>query len=452
MANDTPAASWPWTPRQVALATVFVVGVLAGFFLLYRFRTVILLFFVAMMIGAGVKPAVKRFARLGVPRLYAEILIYLVLLAAIVTFGLLAVPPLLEQGTALTGISVRYYNEFRGFLANSDSDILRSLAFRLPPRFEIADVITDPTQPTDESSEENRQSGSGESTTEESTQTLAADQAVARAFNIMNLAGQVLFGISALFLLSFYWTLEDERAIRSVLFLFPSRRRNDLRELIEEIEEKLGGFLLGQGLLALTIGALSLIAFTLIGLPNALLLAMIAGITEVIPIVGPILGAIPAVIVASAIDPTKVIWVLVAAAVIQFLENNLLVPRVMKKSVGVNPLLTLLAFATLASLLGILGALLAVPLAAVFQVLINRFLLEPMREAKLEPEGRDYLSYLRLQAQELAQDIRRQEQNGEAEDEIEELEPGEERLEESIEAVANELDRLLSDVAQREAT
>jgi hypothetical protein len=196
---------------------------------------------------------------------------------------------------------------------------------------------------------------------------------------------------------------------------------------------------------------MALIAYLIIGLPNALSLGIIAGVLEAVPTIGPALGAVPAVLVASSISPDKIIWVLVATAVIQLLENNLLVPRIMDISVGVHPLLTLLSLATLSSLMGLTGALLAVPLAAIFQMLINRYLVQPLQEEQA-PSGRDYLSYLRLKSQELGQDARKLASLQPVKEEKESENPQsveiqEQQLGESIETLAADLDKILAQIS-----
>jgi predicted PurR-regulated permease PerM len=230
-----------------------------------------------------------------------------------------------------------------------------------------------------------------------------------------------------------------------LLFIFPTSRRDNAREIFDAVEAKLGGFLLGEAILCSTISAFSLISFLLIGLPNAFVLALIAGVMELVPTVGPALGALPAILVASTIGVNKIILVLISATLIQLLENNLLVPRIMDKSVGVNPLITLLALAAFSSLFGLVGALLAVPLAAIIQLLINRFVIDRDETSEIRPEGRDYLSYLRLQAQEISRDTRRQVRNNEQE-------PQKilDQVEDSIEAVADDLDRILSQASVQE--
>jgi hypothetical protein len=124
--------------------------------------------------------------------------------------------------------------------------------------------------------------------------------------------------------------------------------------------------------------------------------------------IGPFLGAVPAALVALSIGPDKLIWVIVATIVIQQLENSLLVPRVMRTAVGVNPFVTLLALFAFSTLFGIAGALMAIPMAAIIQLLLDRFVFHP---TVMEPEvsaGRDYASRLRYEAQDLAQDLRKQ--------------------------------------------
>lgn len=427
-----------WSPRQIMLATLFIVFVLFTFWLLFRFRTVVLLLFIAVLLGTGIKPAVNWLAQRGVPRGIAPILVYLLLIALLVAFLLLLLPVLLEQGTTIFSQLSDYYNDLRLLMVRSPSELIRDLGVRLSPFFNVEDLMQTP---------EPAAPPPGDIVEAPAAETV---DAVGRLFTYLRQFGRGLFFVFASTLLSFYWVLEGDRAVRSLLLLAPVARRENLRDLFGAVEGRLGGFLLGQALLCVVVGVLALVAYLLIGLPNALVLALIAGVLEAVPTLGPILGAIPALLVASTVAPDKIVWVLVATFVIQMLENNLLVPRVMDRSVGVHPLLTLLAMATLSSLMGLIGALLAVPLAAIFQLLLNRLLVEPIKEESLQPEGRDYLSYLRLQAQEVAQDARkllsrRQEEdgdNGEAFSE-EEAVPQEGDIEESIEALANELDRIL---------
>ena len=229
-----------------------------------------------------------------------------------------------------------------------------------------------------------------------------------QALAYIDMAARAVFVTLVILFLAFYWTLDGPRTIQSFLLLVPQDHRENISELISAMETKVGFFIVGQGILCLIIGTMALIAYLVIGLPNALVLALLAGALEAVPMIGPLLGAIPAALVALSIGPDKLIWVIVATVVIQQLENSLLVPRVMKKAVGVNPFVTLLAIFAFSSLFGIAGALMAIPLAAIIQILLNRFVFHPAAMDLEVSAGRDYASRLRYEAQDLAQDLQKQ--------------------------------------------
>ncbi len=142
------------------------------------------------------------------------------------------------------------------------------------------------------------------------------------------------------------------------------------------IELKLGGWLRGQIILMLIIGISTYIGLTLLGVEYALALAVIAGILEIVPIIGPILSAIPALIVAFTVSPIAGFGVIGLYILIQQLENHLVVPKVMQKAVGFNPLVTIIVLMIGGNLLGLMGAILAIPIAIVVIEMIRYFLYE----------------------------------------------------------------------------
>jgi predicted PurR-regulated permease PerM len=208
------------------------------------------------------------------------------------------------------------------------------------------------------------------------------------------------------------------------------------------METKVSAYIGGQSILMLVVGSMALLAYGLIGLPYILVLAFVAGVMEAVPLIGPLMGAIPALLVALSIGPDKAIWVIVATLVIQQLENSILVPRIMSRAVGVNPFVTLLALLAFSSLLGIAGALMAIPLAAIIQLLLDRFVFHP---DVAEPEvsaGRDYASRLRYEAQDLTKDLRKQArltQTG-SDQQVRETD----QVMDEFEAITTDLDRLLA--------
>jgi predicted PurR-regulated permease PerM len=407
-----------WTTRQVVSATLLVLAVVIAFWILYRFSWVVFILFVAVVLGTAIRPAVNWLNQRGVKRTRAVLLIYIALLLLFVLFVSLSAPMIANQGAEISRSLTRYYGMLRNSLAQSPSMIIRQIAIRFPIDFTL---LTQPALPQGD----------------------VVDRVSSFIVTISSYSRGLLF-LVATFLLGFYWTLEGERILRGFTFWLPSKRRDDVRELIAHIEARVGGFIAGQSILCLVIGVMAFVAYTLIGLPNVLALAIIAGVFEAVPVVGPAIGAVPAFIVALTSDPSKAIWVVVAMLVIQALENSLLVPRVMKRSVGINPIITLLALATFSSLLGLPGALLAVPAGAIIQLLLDRYLLAPGAIESQVPLGRDQLSLIRYEAQELGEDVRKQLRI--RPDQTDELA---DRFEDEIEAIVSDLSRLLLEISEQ---
>ena len=369
-----------WTTSQVVLATVFVVCVFLTFWLLYSLRIVLFLFFVAIVLGTAIRPAVEWLHRRGISRAVGVIIIY-VLIAALVS-GILALilPLIAEQTTQITQNLPQYYTNFRGALINSSNRLLQNIGLRVPAQYSL---LT------------NRNTANTEEMLTQVSQTLL----------YTNLVMKGILSTLAIFLLAYYWTQEGTPAIRGLLRFFPPQRRKNAREFLRLAETKLGGYIRGQGLLCISIGAAAFIAYVLIGLPYTLVLAIFAGIMEMVPIFGPALGAIPALSVALSIDPEKAIWVVIATVLIQMLENVFLVPRIMKSSAGVNPIIVLLSLIAFSSVFGFAGALLALPLAAIIQLFVSRVVLLAAESASHAENRKIQLQTLLDESQKLMETI-----------------------------------------------
>jgi predicted PurR-regulated permease PerM len=434
MDTNTRSSFPNWKNWQVALATSFVVLVGLAFWLIFRFRIVFFILFISIVISIAITPAVDWLQNRRLPRAAGVILIYFLMAAFVIGFILLVAPLVLEQSTEIGNAMPEYYQDLRQWLLASPSLLVRRVGLELPRTlpWSPSEVPEAGLPPPNEV--ENEEDADEDILTQ-----------VTELFNFAGLALRGIFSSIAVFLLAFYWTLEGERVIRSLILLLPNRHREGGRELIANIQVRVGGYIRGVFLLSLIVGGMATAAYTIIGLPYALSLGIIAGIMEAVPILGPALGALPAIFVAVSLgDVSAVIAVLVATGIIQLLENTLFGPRVMNKSVGVNPILTLLAIATFTSLLGIPGALLAVPIAAVFQLLLER-LLKRSRELDEGVEGeRDPVAALRLELRELTEDVRKNLREKEGPD----LQSNE-QVEDEIEEIANELERILAETKQR---
>ncbi len=403
-----------WTTSQVVLATVFVVCVFLTFWLLYSLRVVLFLFFIAVLIGTAIRPGVDWLHRRGIPRSLGIIIIYVLIAGLLVGFLAMILPLLAEQATEISRALPEYYSQLRSSLINSSNRLLQNIGWRFPSQLSLLG---------------NRFAGGEED--EVITQ-------VTQAIFYTNIVLRGLLSILAVFLLAYYWTQEGNLIMRAMLRVFPQPRRKRMREFVQLAESKIGGYVRGQGLLCVAVGLAAFIAYALIGLPYTLVLAVFAGVMELVPIFGPALGAIPAFLVALSVDPGKAVWVVVATIVIQLLENTVLVPRIMKSSMGVNPIVVLLSLIAFSSVFGFAGALLALPLAAIIQLTVSRAVVTAAESAKHVEDREVQIQTLMEESQELMQTIYETSNKNPAFRDL----PEEDRLE--IYNLAEELNQVLS--------
>ena len=405
-----------WTTSQVVLATIFVVCVFLTFWLLYRLRDVLFLFFVAIVVGTAIRPAVEWLHRRGVPRATGIILIYILIAILVVGFLAMIVPLLADQATEISRTVPEYYTNFRTALIDSGNRLLQNIGWRIPSQ--LTPLV--------------RRDTNAEEVFDQAGQTLLYG----------NLVLKGVLGTLVVFLLAYYWTQEGNLILRSLLRIMPPQRKKNIREFIQLAESKLGGYVRGQGLLCAAVGLTAFIAYLLIGLPYILVLAIFAGVMEMIPVFGPALGAIPALLVALSIDPSKALWVVIATGVIQLLENTVLVPRIMKHSMGVNPIIVLLSLIAFGSVFGFVGALLALPLAAIIQLLVSRVVLTAAETARKAQEKELQMQSLIRESEALMQTLY---ENSNQNPSFQKL-PEEERLE--MYALAEELNQFLRQIRE----
>lgn len=368
-----------WTTSQVVLATLFVVCVFLAFWLLYRLRDVLFLFFVAVVVGTAIRPAVDWLHRRGIPRATGIIAIYILIAGLVVGFVAMIVPLLADQATEISRTMPEYYSGIRSGLINSGHRLLQNIGWRIPSQITV--LVN--------------QGPNAEEMLDQVGQTLL----------YTNLILKGALGALVVFLLAYYWTQEGNLILRSLLRIMPPQRKKNIKEFLQLAETKLGGYIRGQGLLCAAVGVTAFIAYVLIGLPYALILAVSAGVMEMVPVFGPALGAIPALLVAMSIDPGKALWVVIATVMIQLLENAVLVPRIMKHSLGVNPIIVLLSLVAFSSVFGFIGALLALPMAAILHLLVSRVVLTAAETARKAQDKELQIQSLIDESQELMQSL-----------------------------------------------
>ena len=395
-----------------------LISIAISFWLLYRFSYIVFILFIAIVMGTVMRPVVTWLHRRGIPQVAGVIFVYLLLLALLISFVVVLFPLVIEQGTTIASEVPDYYQNLREWMVNYPNQWIVRLSEFLP-------ATLPGLEPLEQTGE----------------QVLAS---AIQALGYVATSVKIILIFAAILILAFHWTLDGPRTIQSLLLLVPWDQRESISELISAIETKLGFYLAGQAALSLVIGTMALVAYLLIGLPNALVLALIAGVMEAVPMIGPLLGAIPAGVVALSIAPSKLVWVIVATIVIQQAENSLLIPRIMRKAVGVNPFVSLLAIFAFSSLFGIAGALMAIPIAAILQLLLDRFVFHPGTMGMDVPTGRDYASRLRYEVQDLTQDLRKQariKKQG-----SDRLVSQTDQVMDEIEAITTDLDALLAQV------
>lgn len=431
MTNGKSELNLPDLPaRTLVMATVVVGLVGLGFWLAFRFYLVILIVLAGIIISLALSPAVDRLKARGIPAGVAVGLIYVLLFIVGALFLRFGVPLIADQAATISAQLGEGYTSIRQELREAPNLLVQRLAESLPEALSLSDARN------------------GEGPTNGAANEEGAASPVGSALHYAGLGAKVLFLTGAIFLIAFFWTIESERIKRSGVALLPLNRRDSARELIDEIEQRVGSYVIGQLLLSLIMGSLALVAYLIIGLPYALVLALFVAVMEIIPLIGPIIGAVPAVVIGFSISPTTALWAIVASLVIHQLESNVFGPRVMKRTLGMRPLVTLLALTAFGTLFGVLGAIVALPLASVLQLLFDRLLVEAPSRGEDSVE-RDRIGLLRYETQELVEDVRKMIRRREGES-PEAGEDESETVEDTLEAIALDLDGLLAQLREAE--
>lgn len=321
-----------------ARKTAIVIFAVALCVLLWSTRRVVILVFIAAVLAAGISPAVRRvrtlirlYTRRRIANGTAVVLVYFPFLLAAGTFLFFAVPVLISES--------------------------RELAVTLPAL--IDEKILTRLEAYVSVDEARRTLRSGD---------LLGDLPI---FGYLRSAVVVVTSIVAILFMIIYMLIDGERLRNTFLLLYPAEQRSGKRKMVRRISRRMSSWLSGQLLLASIVGGATFVGLVALRIPYALPLAILAAVGEMVPVIGPIIGAIPAVIVALFQSDWQFWSVIILAILIQQFENYLLVPRLMGKKVRISPLAVFIAFLIGGSLLGIIGAIMALPAAAIVQVFFD---------------------------------------------------------------------------------
>lgn len=327
------------------IRTVFTAaGVLLLIAALYAARDALMLIYVSALIAMGFSPLVGIITRpatedrsRGLPRIIAILAIYLTIVAALVLVGLLVVPPLVDQATALWSNLPQYFNDFQQLL----------IRYKLTShRVTLQEAV------------QNAPAGTGGNAV--STVLVA----------LWGVVGGV-FGLITILILSFYFLIEAESLFRFVIRFVPEPSRATVATASREAVAKVSMWLRAQFVLAGVMGVCAAVALAFLGVPYFYVLALVAAVGETIPYVGPIIGGISAVGVAITVSPKLALTVGVFFLILHQLEANVLVPKIMERRVGVSPAAVVTALLIGGAMWGLIGAILAIPTAAILSVVLE---------------------------------------------------------------------------------
>ena len=336
----------PLTPTRVMVNTVAVLFVLGLAWLLIQVRSVFLLLIVGILFAAAIEPLVNQLRRRGLSRGQGILTIYVAIIGLLTLALVLVVPPLITQATDLIEGIPGILDNLEDQALASDSAFINTAGLRTVRRAQTAYANLQANPPIESST----------------------------ALGLVTSVVGVVFTTVSVLIVAFYWMTEKAIIKRVLLGLFPLDKRDRAHSLWDEIEAKLGGWTRGQLVLMAVIGVLSAIAYFAMGLQFWLPLGIWAGLTELIPFIGPFLGGAAAVTVALTDSWQKAVLVVIFVLILQQIEGSILVPRVMRNAVGMTPLTVVLAVLVGGVLLGPIGSVLAIPVGAAVQVVIQDLL------------------------------------------------------------------------------
>lgn len=326
---------------QTVLTVAAVVIVLCA---LWAAREALLLIYVSALIAMGFSPLVRLIerprstsGRLRVPRWIAILVIYLAIVGAIVVVGLMVIPPLVAQAAQLWETLPSQFNRLQTFLVR----------YKLMTRtITLAEAV------------QSAPSGSG-------------TNAVETLFIALSSVIGGVFGVITVLILSFYLLIEANAMFEYVVRFVPAGRRADVATGARQAVAKVSAWLRAQFVLAGVMGTFAAVGLGVMGVPYFYVVALVAAVGETIPIVGPVIGGITAVAVASTVSAKLALGVGVFFLVLHQLEANVLVPKIMERRVGVSPVAVMVALLIGGALWGLVGAILAIPTAAILSVIVE---------------------------------------------------------------------------------
>jgi predicted PurR-regulated permease PerM len=391
-----------WRSRDIARAAALALGVYWLARLFWIANPLFLTAFLGLLFGLAVSKGVDRLAFIPIPRGARAGLIVLTFIAALVGFGASVAPTLREQGSELQRkipesidrvehwIARKQGGPLGVFFGGKDTSTAAptgTVTGATPPG------VTAPANPATGISSGTSQSAPPDSTATTSSlrERLGAQfGSITRyLFPFLHSTIAAFAGLLLIVFMAIYIAADPDMYHGGVITLFPKRHRRRAGEIFSAIADVLRKWLVTQLIAMVTIGAVTTIVLLIFKVKAAFALGVIAGLLEFVPTVGPILSAVPAIAMAFLDTPEKALYITIAYVLIQFGENHLLIPLLMKGGMDLPPALTILAQALMALLFGFLGLMCAVPLLAATMVAVKMLYVERVIGEKPFGPGED---------------------------------------------------------------
>jgi len=324
-------------PTKIEISSktiIFTVLFLLSLWLLYQIKDIVLLLFVSSLLMAAMEPTVEKMEKYKVPRWLAIIIIYLFIASFLfITFAGI-VPPLIDQSGVLITHLPAVIKQFG--LTGIDQNLINA---------QVAQLGSIP----------------------------------GKVFGFVLEIFSNLASVLVLAVITSYFLMERKRLSQHLNHYFGHEIEREVVGLVEKVEHRLGYWVRGELTLMTVVGLLSYGGFRLLGMEFALPLAILAGILEVIPNFGPTIAAIPAILIGFSMSPFHGLAALSWSFLVQQLENSFIVPRVMGKATGLNPLVIIVSLAVGFRLAGIAGATLAIPIVLTLEVILSELYAKKLR-------------------------------------------------------------------------
>lgn len=308
---------------------IFTIILILSLWFVFLIKDIILQIFVALLIMAVLNPFVTKLSKYRIPRAISVIFVYLILILAI-SFSISAItPPLVEQTTSIVNDLPNFFLRI-GFSSVFSDQLIKQL---------VSQLGTLPSQ--------------------------VAKLTLSIFSNVIS--------VIAVLILAFYLLSEREKLDSQLFYFFGNRKRLEVAKFFNILEKRLGGWARGQFTLMLVVGLANYIGLRLLGIPFALPLAILAGLFEIVPYIGPVMAAIPAVVIGFGLSAIQGFSVAALAFLVQQLENYVFVPKIMQRSANVNPIVTLIALSIGFKIAGIVGLLISVPVFITLSLIVSEY-------------------------------------------------------------------------------